>query len=247
MYRYVLLKEQIMIADWINTTFAGLDYAILEFYHSLAVSASAILNPIMEFMSIIGDNGYFGFAIAFALMLFKKTRKCGLCVFLSIAVGALFTNIAIKNIVARPRPYASDVAAFKEWWTYVGAHLESEFSFPSGHTTAAMASMSALCIASGKKARAWLIAPSVAYVLLMGAARNYLVVHYPTDVIAAFIVGAAAAAAAFFLTSLIWKMLEKNSSKALFRFAINFNITSIFKKANDKNANTAQENEETEA
>ena len=138
-----------MIADWINTTFASFDYALLEFFHTLAVSASFILNPLMEFLSIIGDNGYFGFAIAIALMLFPKTRKCGAAVFLSILVGAVFTNLAIKNIVARPRPYASDVAAFKEWWTYVGAHLESEFSFPSGHTTAAMASMTALCIAVG--------------------------------------------------------------------------------------------------
>ena len=148
-----------MIADWINSTFAGFDYAILEFFHSLAENASFILNPIMEFMSIIGDNGYFGFAIAIILMLFPKTRKCGACVFCAIAIGALFTNIAIKNIVARPRPYASDIAAFKEWWTYAGAHLESEFSFPSGHTTAAMASMTALCIAASKKARKWLIFP----------------------------------------------------------------------------------------
>lgn len=229
-----------MIATWINTTFAGFDYAILEFFHSLAVSASFILNPIMEFMSIIGDNGYFGFAIALALMLFPKTRKCGVCVFLAIAVGALFTNIAIKNIVARPRPYASDVAAFKEWWEYAGAHLESEFSFPSGHTTAAMASMSALCLASGK-ARKWLIAPSILYVLLMGAARNYLVVHYPTDVIAAFIVGGAAAVVSFFLTRLIWKFIEKHSNKSLFSFALSFDIRSPFKK---KNASAAQENEE---
>lgn len=229
-----------MIADWINSTFAGFDYAVLEFFHLLAENAGFILNPIMEFMSIIGDNGYFGFALALALMLFPKTRKCGLSVFFAIAMGALLTNMAIKNIVARPRPYASDVAAFKEWWTYAGAHIESEFSFPSGHTTAAMASMTALCIASGK-ARKWLIAPSIAFVLLMGAARNYLVVHYPTDVIAAFIVGGIAAVAAFFLICLIWKLIEKYSDKALFSFALNFDVRSLFKK---KNAEKTQENEE---
>lgn len=219
-----------MIANWINTTFAGFDYAILEFFHSLAESASFIFNPIMEFMSIIGDNGYFGFAIALILMLFPKTRKCGVCIFLAIAVGALFTNIAIKNIVARPRPYASDVAAFKEWWTYAGAHVESEFSFPSGHTTAAMAAMTALCIAASKKWRKWIIAPAALYVIVMGAARNYLVVHYPTDVIAAFIVGGAAAIAAFFLVKLIWKVLEKHTSIKLFAFALNFDIRNLFKK-----------------
>ena len=229
-----------MIADWINSTFAGFDYAILEFFHGLAVSASFIFNPIMEFMSIIGDNGYFGFAIAFALMLFPKTRKCGLCVLFSIAIGALFTNVAIKNIVARPRPYASDVAAFKEWWTYAGAHLESEFSFPSGHTTAAMASMTALCLCSGK-AKKWLIAPSAFYVILMGAARNYLVVHYPTDVIAAFVVGGAATVASFFLTKLLWKAVSSNTNVAFFNFAVNFDIRKIFVK---KDCRSLDENKE---
>ena len=228
-----------MIADWINTTFASFDYALLEFFHTLAVSASFILNPIMEFLSIIGDNGYFVFAIAIALMLFPKTRKWGLGVFLSILVGAVFTNLAIKNIVARPRPYASDVAAFKEWWTYAGAHLESEFSFPSGHTTAAMASMTALCLAAPKKVGKWIVAPSILYVILMGAARNYLVVHYPTDVIAAFVVGGIAAIVAVLLAKLIWKLLESHASVKLFAFALEFDIRRLFTKK--KNAPVAQE------
>ena len=228
-----------MIADWINTTFASFDYALLEFFHTLAVSASFILNPLMEFLSIIGDNGYFGFVIAIALMLFPKTRKWGLGVFLSILVGAVFTNLAIKNIVARPRPYASDVAAFKEWWTYAGAHLESEFSFPSGHTTAAMASMTALCLAAPKKVGKWIVAPSILYVILMGAARNYLVVHYPTDVIAAFVVGGIAAIVAVLLAKLIWKLLESRASVKLFAFALEFDIRRLFTKK--KNAQVAQE------
>ena len=228
-----------MIADWINTTFASFDYALLEFFHTLAVSASFILNPLMEFLSIIGDNGYFGFVIAIALMLFPKTRKWGSGVFLSILVGAVFTNLAIKNIVARPRPYASDVAAFKEWWTYAGAHLESEFSFPSGHTTAAMASMTALCLAAPKKVGKWIVAPSILYVILMGAARNYLVVHYPTDVIAAFVVGGIAAIVAVLLAKLIWKLLESRASVKLFAFALEFDIRRLFTKK--KNAQVAQE------
>jgi undecaprenyl-diphosphatase len=193
----------------------------------------------MEFLSIIGDNGYFGFAIAITLMLFPKTRKWGLGVFLSILVGAVFTNLAIKNIVARPRPYASDVAAFKEWWTYAGAHLESEFSFPSGHTTAAMASMTALCLAAPKKVGKWIVAPSILYVILMGAARNYLVVHYPTDVIAAFVVGGIAAIVAVLLAKLIWKLLESHTNVKLFAFALEFDIRRLFTKK--KNAQAAQE------
>ena len=228
-----------MIADWINNTFYGFDYAILQFCHSLAEAAGGILGPIMEILAFIGDNGYFSFAFAFVLLLFPKTRKCGACMILAVGVGALFTNIAIKNIVARPRPYASEVEAFKEWWTFAGAHLESEFSFPSGHTTAAVASRLAICLCFFKKYK-WIVAPTAFYAVIMGFSRNYLVVHYPSDVLAAFIVGSVAAVIAFFLTRLIWSVLEKHSDKKLFGFALSFDIRSLFRKNKSESANDAQ-------
>ena len=218
-----------MTAEFLNTAFASFDYAILSVFHSLAEAAGAIFTPIAEIFALIGDNGYFGFLLAFILLCFKKTRKCGVCIIFAIGFGALFTNIAIKNIVARPRPYASEVAAFKEWWTYAGAHLESEFSFPSGHTTAAMASMTALCIAIGKQ-RKWLIAPAALYVIVMGASRNYLMVHYPTDIIAGIIVGAAGAVLACLAIGALWRFIEKHSDKKLFAFALEFDVRSIFKR-----------------
>ena len=145
------------MAQWLNTTFASFDLSIFAFFHSLAESAGGILTPIAEFLAIIGDNGYLSFVLAFILMCFPKTRKCGICVLLAVGIGALFTNVAIKNIVARSRPFADctlidcllgeNHATIKEWWTFVGAHPESVNSFPSGHTTAAMATMTALCIA----------------------------------------------------------------------------------------------------
>ena len=57
-----------MIAEWINSTFYGFDYAILEFFHGLSEGAGAILTPIAEFFALIGDNGYFSFLIAFILI-----------------------------------------------------------------------------------------------------------------------------------------------------------------------------------
>ena len=107
--------------------------------------------------------------------------------------------------------------------------MESEFSFPSGHTTAAMAAMTALCIAIGKN-RKWIIAPAALYVLLMGASRNYLCVHYPTDVIAGIIVGGAAAVVSYLVLSAIWKLLQKNSEKKAISSFLNFDICKIFKK-----------------
>lgn len=40
----------------------------------------------------------------------------------------------------------------------------------------------------------------------MGAARCYLVAHYPSDVLAAFIVGATAAAAACLIVDAVWRL-----------------------------------------
>ena len=45
--------------------------------------------------------------------------------------------------------------------------------------------------------------------LVMGAARCYLVAHYPTDVLAGFLVGALAAVAAWLLVSLAFRCCEE--------------------------------------
>ena len=224
-----------MIAEWINSTFFAFDHAILEFFHGLAEAAGGILTPIAEFFAVIGDNGYFSFLLAFILLCFPKTRKIGLCVLFAIGFGALFTNVAIKNIVERPRPYAEGVESFFAWWNSVGAPQESEFSFPSGHTTAAMASMCALCIAAWRSKR-WLVAPAAAYVILMGASRNYLMVHYPTDVIAGIIVGGISAILSCLFISWVWKLVKKHSDKKLFAFALNFDIRHPFPKKESDNS-----------
>ena len=218
-----------MIAEWLNTTFATFDYSILEFWHRAAVSAGFVLEPVMDFFSIIGDNGYFGFLLAFVLMLFKKTRKIGVCIVFSIGFGALITNITLKELIARPRPFQSGVEEFRLWWEYAGKSSVSEFSFPSGHVTAAMATATGLCLSVSRKYK-WLIAPASAYVLIMMAARNYLMVHYPTDVIAGVIAGTVGAVAAFFAVKGIYLIVEKYSDKKLFGFILNFDIIDLFKK-----------------
>ena len=218
-----------MIAQWLNTTFAMFDYSILEFWHNAAEAAGAFLEPVMDFFSIIGDNGYFGFLLAFILMLFKKTRRIGVCIIFSIGFGALITNVTLKELIARPRPFQSEVEEFRLWWEYAGSSSVSEFSFPSGHVTAAMATATGLCLSVRGKWR-WLIAPSALYVVIMMAARNYLMVHYPTDVVAGVIVGAIGAVAAYFTVKAIYVLVGKHSDRGLFKFILNFDITSIFKK-----------------
>ena len=215
------------IAEWLDTACRGFDGAILEFFHSLAEGAGWLLTPLAEFFAIIGDNAYFCFLAALILLLFPKTRKAGVCVVFAVIVGALITNLTLKEFIARARPYASGDINFAAWWNFIGAPAESEFSFPSGHTTSAMAGAMAICLYFR---RPRFIIPALCYAVLMGASRNYLMVHYPTDVIAGLIVGTIGAVAAFFITKLIYFVLEKYRNVKLFAFALDFDIRDLFKK-----------------
>ena len=219
------------IAQWLNSFFAGFDFAILEFYHNLATAASPILTPFSEFFAIIGDGALACFIFAAILILFPKTRKAGICIAFAVGVGALVTNVAVKNIVARPRPYASDVSEFIEWWNYIGAPTQSEFSFPSGHTTAATAGVTGLCLGLGKDKKNWWVwLTSALYVIVMGATRNYLMVHYPSDVIGGIIAGAIGGILGSLIVYAIYVGIECNRDTKFCRFLLYSDIKNIFKK-----------------
>lgn len=224
-------------AQWLNTAFADFDHAILEFYHKLATVANPVCGPLSEFFAFIGDGAMACFVLAAILLLFAKTRKSGICIALSVGVAALVTNVTLKPMVARPRPYASGVADFVQWWEYAGGHVHSEFSFPSGHTTSAMAGALALCLClclfngkeNNKKYR-WVLIPSALYVILMGASRNYIMVHYPSDILGGIIAGAIGAAVAFVLVHFLYVGLEGNSDNKVCAFLVNADVKNLFKK-----------------
>lgn len=220
-------------AQWLNTAFAGFDHAILSFYHNLATVADPVLSPIAEFFAVAGDGAMAFFILSAIFLLFAKTRKAGLSMAFSIGFAALVTNVTVKPMVARPRPYASGVADFVDWWEYVGGHVHSEYSFPSGHTTSAMAAMLALCLcycvfcAKGEKKRHWVWIPTMLCVLLMGASRNYIMVHYPSDILGGIIAGTAGAFAGFFFIHFFYKMLEKGDNK-LSKFLLEADFKNLF-------------------
>ena len=212
-----------VFAEWLNQTFVGFDGAILKFYHWFAELAGIVLTPIMRIVSFTGDKGIILLIFALILCLFSKTRKTGICMFGAVCCGALMTNVILKETICRIRPYeASEV--FREFWTFVGAHAESEFSFPSGHTTAAAAAATGLWLVRGKKYLAF----SIPYVFLMAASRNYFIVHYPTDVIAGAIVGTLGGIIAYMITLLIYRILQKYENKKLFAFVLHFDVKNIF-------------------
>ncbi len=216
--------ELTAVANWLNSFFAGYDHAILGFLHGLATLTHGYVNWFFRLISLFGDHGIFLISLSIFLMLFKKTRKVGICMFGAIGCGAIITNFIIKDFVARPRPFMSDILEYNEWWKYAGSVMEDDFSFPSGHTTAITGALMSIFFFAKSKKKYWVFL----FIALMGLSRNYLMVHYPSDILGGLIVGLIAALIAFYITKLIYYILDKYENK-FFNFIKNFDIVDLIK------------------
>ena len=147
--------------------------------------ANPVLDEIMIFVSKTGNKGFFWIAIGVLFLLLGcKNRvwlKRGWMVLFSLAGNFLLTNVILKPMVDRTRPYY--VLGYDPVIPPVG-----DPSFPSGHTAASFAAATAI-YAINKR---WGIAAYL-YVAVMGFSRLYLGVHFPTDVLAGAVVGTLAA------------------------------------------------------
>lgn len=226
------------MAQWIDAFFRSFDLGFFNAMHSLAVAAgenagaeiTSFLTYLMHFISLFAHDGIGMFALGLILMIPRRTRKLGVCVFAAVCCGAVITNLTLKPLVARMRPYANFehlATTVEAWWTAVGHPLESDRSFPSGHTTAATAAMVGLFLASPKKRRTW---PVLLFPFLMGMSRIYLMVHYATDVLMGLVAGSIGAVAAYLLTTrLLYPILEKHRDVRLFRFFLEFEPLTFLK------------------
>lgn len=108
----------------------------------------------------------------------KQMRQNALYVASSSAVNALATML-IKKLVKRPRPFIANVKIR-------AVYQPSHYSFPSGHTSTAFTTATALSQAYPKW---YVVVPSYLWAGSVGFSRLYLGVHYPTDVAAGAALG----------------------------------------------------------
>ncbi len=172
-------------ALWLNTIFASFDESITLAVHSLYESFGSWLTPVMELISILGKGGIFLIILSLFLVFINPTRRFGTAMAIGLALGALIVNLWLKVVIARPRPYADPNGIYYPLWLLLGSHTESDFSFPSGHTNAAFATMIPVFLL-GKKSWSWL---ALVFGVLMGISRIDLVVHFPSDVLGGIITG----------------------------------------------------------
>lgn len=165
------------VLDWLLT----LDGGVLLWIQ--AHLRAPVLDCAVSFYTTLGNAGALFLAAAALLLCFKKTRKAGVTALLAMAIGFVCTNLILKHLVSRPRPWL-DVAGLTALVTENDPN-----SFPSGHSTAAFAFASALWrTAPGK----WMKWAALAAAVLMAFSRLYVGVHYPSDVLTGVLVGALA-------------------------------------------------------
>lgn len=214
------------MANWLNTTFFSVDRQFFVFMNALQRVAGDFLTPFFKFVSFFGEGGIFLIILSIFLMLFAKTRKMGMAMLLAIGVGALFTNVIIKNSVARPRPFYADLT-YASFWQSAGKVMVGEYSFPSGHVTVTMTSMTALFLTSKNKKISWTV---YIFVLLTALSRTYLIVHYLTDVLGGFVVGFISGIAGYYLAKYFYSLFSKYNHKKFCAFMLGADIKNLFKK-----------------
>ena len=161
------------------------------------------LTPIMKVITHLGDKGIFWIVLTLALLIYRKTRPLGVICAVSMVIGLVVTNLIIKNLVARIRPYDIQNPLFQRLVLIVGP--EHDYSFPSGHATNSLACAWVLFRRAPRK---WGVAALV-MAILISLSRLYVGIHYPTDVIAGVLIGIGSACLAMWLVPKLEKKFRR--------------------------------------
>ena len=119
-------------------------------------------------------------AVILTVLIFKHKRLQEVLLLLMVLGNAM--TLILKPIVHRMRPTSIQAVILDQQHSY---------SFPSGHAMAAMTVGGAIILLAHHKRRAspWLVTLVVVLILLAGVSRVYLGAHWPSDVLAGYVLG----------------------------------------------------------
>lgn len=155
------------------------DQHVLMFFRDHSTSFLDAVIPVVT--DVGGVIGVGSLTIIFVVLFAYKKEYARMMLILVGVLGAVALNLILKSIFMRDRP---------DLWTQL-VH-ETGYSFPSGHTMSSAGFALALIVAMGhSRWRWWAVVAGGIYMAFVGFTRMYLGVHYPTDVMAGWLVPAA--------------------------------------------------------
>lgn len=113
----------------------------------------------------------------------KKLQRQGWQTVGGLAINTIVTQ-GLKYTIKRDRPYEQYPLLINPY------SIETDKSFPSGHTSTAFAVATSLALQYKKW---YVVVPAYAWASSVGYSRLYLGEHYPTDVLAGAAIGAGSA------------------------------------------------------
>lgn len=166
----------------LKASFEQRDQALQSWVHGFAQPA---LTEVMRALSWIGSPNLLVPAVTLAAgLMWWRGRKDDAVLVAAAALGGVALDEVMKLHFKRLRP---DVP-----WAFVHEH---SFSFPSGHSVMAMVMYGVIVYRTYEKlrskwAKALLVVAALLMVVGIGLSRVYLGVHYPSDVLGGYFVGA---------------------------------------------------------
>jgi membrane-associated phospholipid phosphatase len=150
----------------------------------LAINATSnvFLNALFVIITQLGGVlGVITLTAGLLTLLLLRHRYTDVFVVTATVGGASLLNLVLKFLFERTRP---------DLWQQL--IVETSYSFPSGHAMGSAAlALAVMYICRNGRLRWPAIILGSLYILIIGLSRLYLGVHYPTDVLAGWLVSAA--------------------------------------------------------
>ena len=140
----------------------------LQFLNLIQEIRTTFLDVFMSNVTKLGNVGFIWILLTIILLVIPKTRKSGVILAAALIVDLILCNVILKPLVARIRPFDVNTAI------QLIIAKPQDYSFPSGHTAASVASVVALYLAGEK--RLWKIALILA--CFIAFSRMYLYVEH---------------------------------------------------------------------
>lgn len=169
-----------------------IDFFILNAIQNIR---TPFLDFIMPCITFLGSGGIIWIASAIMLIVFRKSRKAGAAVIISLITGLVLSTLILKNIVGRERPFNMPDALLNADSLLIGVP-SGVFSFPSGHAVSSFSAATVMFIYDKK-----IGTPAIVLATFIAFSRLYLYVHFPTDILAGMILGTLFALAAVFIVN----------------------------------------------